>query len=36
MLEFPYLESSDGKSFNLDLNAAHFFNTRLNLTSVAA
>ncbi len=31
-----YLETSGGKSFNLYLNAVHFFNTCDNKTSVAA
>ncbi len=30
------LETSDGQSSNLYLNAAHFFNTSVNRTSVAA
>jgi hypothetical protein len=31
-----YLETSGGQSSNLYLNVAHFFNTRVNKTSVAA
>ncbi len=33
---YSYLESSGGQSFNLYLNIAHFFNTSVNKTSVAA
>ncbi len=33
---YSYLETSGGQSSNLYLNAVHFFNTRLNLTSLAA
>ncbi len=31
-----YLQTSDGQSSNLYLNAVHFFNTSVNETSVAA
>ncbi len=31
-----YLETSNGQNYNLYLNAAHFFNASINLTSVAA
>jgi hypothetical protein len=33
---YSYLETSGGKSYNLYLNAVHFFNTSVNYTSVAA
>ncbi len=33
---YSYLETSGGKSCNLYLNDVHFFNTSVNLTSVAA
>jgi hypothetical protein len=33
---YSYLETSGGKSLNPYLNVVHFFNTRVNLTSVAA
>ncbi len=33
---YSYLETSGGQSSNLYLNAVHFFNTIVNLTSVAA
>ncbi len=33
---YPYLETFGGQSSNLCLNAIHFFNTRVNQTSVAA
>ncbi len=33
---YSYLETSDGQSSNLYLNVVHFFNTSVNLTSVAA
>ncbi len=33
---YSYLETSGGQSSNLYLNAVHFFNTRVNKTSVAA
>jgi hypothetical protein len=33
---YSYLETSGGKSSNLYLKVVHFFNTRVNLTSVAA
>jgi hypothetical protein len=33
---YSYLETSGGISYNPYLNVVHFFNTRVNLTSVAA
>jgi hypothetical protein len=33
---YSYLETSGGQSSNLYLNAIHFFNTSVNLASVAA
>ena len=33
---YPYLETSGGQSSNPYLNVVHFFNTRVNKTSVAA
>ncbi len=33
---YSYLETSGGQSSNLYLNVAHFFNTSINQTSVAA
>jgi hypothetical protein len=33
---YSYLETSGGQSYNLYLNVVHFFNTRVNKTSVAA
>jgi hypothetical protein len=33
---YSYLETSGGQSSNLYLNVVHFFNTSVNLTSVAA
>ncbi len=33
---YSYLETSGGQSYNLYLNAVHFFNNSLNKTSVAA
>ena len=33
---FSYLKTSAGQSSNLYLNVVHFFNTSVNLTSVAA
>jgi hypothetical protein len=33
---YSYLETSGDQSSNLYLNAVHFFNTRVNWTSVAA
>jgi hypothetical protein len=33
---YSYLETSSGQRSNLYLNAAHFLNTRVNWTSVAA
>jgi len=33
---YSYLETSGGESSNLYLNVVHFFNTRVNETSVAA
>jgi hypothetical protein len=33
---YSYLETSGGQSYNLYLNIVHFFNTSVNLTSVAA
>ncbi len=33
---YSYLETSGGQSSNLYLNAVHFFNANVNLTSVAA
>ncbi len=32
---YSYLETSGGQSYNLYLNVDHFFNTSVNLTSVA-
>ncbi len=33
---YSYIETSGGQSSNLNLNVVHFFNTSVNLTSVAA
>jgi hypothetical protein len=33
---YSYLETSRGISYNPCLNVVHFFNTRVNYTSVAA
>ncbi len=33
---YSYIETSDGQSSNVYLNLVHFFNTSLNLTSVAS
>jgi hypothetical protein len=33
---YSYIETSGGQSSHLHLNVAHFFNTSVNLTSVAA
>ncbi len=33
---YSYLKTSDGKTSNLYLNVAHFFNSNVNQTSVAA
>ncbi len=33
---YSYLETYGGQSLNLYLNVVHFFNTSVNLTSVAA
>jgi hypothetical protein len=33
---YSYLQTSGGHSFNPYLNVVHFFNTSVNLTSVAA
>jgi hypothetical protein len=33
---YSYLETSGGQNSNLYLNVVHFFNTSVNLTSVAA
>ncbi len=33
---YSYLETSGGQSLNLYLNVVHFFNTGVNLASVAA
>ncbi len=33
---YSYLETSGGQSYNVYLNFVHFFNTRVDQTSVAA
>jgi hypothetical protein len=36
LLEYSYFETSGGQSSHLYLNVAHFYNTSVNQTSVAA